>query len=108
MPGYTPKTSAYAPAPTTETKEMKDRFSMPAVPQLTVVQMILAAGIIAYAYTARKVNGVIVATLALTIGLLHMYDHLYRVQRGPENLFFLPSEGKTEHYCATGACGCGK
>ena len=83
MPGYTPKTSAYAPAPTTETKEMKDRFSMPAVPQLTVVQMILAAVIIAYAYTARKVNG-------------------------PENLFFLPSEGKTEHYCATGACGCGK
>jgi hypothetical protein len=38
-------------------------------------------------------NGVVVASLALTVGLLHMYDHMYRVQRGPEKLFFL---GKTE------------
>src|SRR6056300_1917762 len=106
MPGYTPKTSGYAPAPTTETKDLKERFSMPAIPQLTIIQMILAAVIIFYAYTARKVKGVVVATLALTIGLLHMYDHLYRVQRGPEKLFLLPGD-KTENYCA-GGCGCGK
>jgi len=105
MPGYTPKTSGYAPAPTTETKDLKERFTMPAIPQLTIIQMILAAVIIFYAYTARKVKGVVVGTLALTIGLLHMYDHLYRVQRGPEKLFFLPGEEKKEGYCATGACG---
>lgn len=108
MPGYTPKTSMYAPAPTTETKEMKDRFTMPAIPQLTIVQMIIAGVIIAYAFTARKIKGVVVATLALTIGLLHMYDHLYRVKRGPEKLFLFAGDDKKENYCATGACGCGK
>lgn len=106
MPGYGKRAEMYAPAPTTETKDIKDRFTMPAIPQLTVVQMIIAAVIVAYAFMARKVKGVVVATLALTIGLLHMYDHLYRVQRGPEKLFLLPGD-KTENYCA-GGCGCGK
>tara|TARA_R110000782_G_scaffold172004_1_gene263686 strand:- start:57 stop:377 length:321 start_codon:yes stop_codon:yes gene_type:complete len=105
MPGYTPKTSGYAPAPTTETKDLKERFSMPSIPQLTIIQMILAAVIIFYAYTARKVRGVVVGTLALTIGLLHMYDHLYRVQRGPEKLLLFSGDGNKENYCATGACG---
>jgi hypothetical protein len=81
---------------------------MPAIPQLTIVQMIIAGVIIAYAFTARKIKGVVVATLALTIGLLHMYDHLYRVKRGPEKLFLFPGDDKKENYCATGACGCGK
>jgi hypothetical protein len=106
MPGYGKRAEMYAPAPTTETKDIKDRFTMPAIPQLTIVQMIIAAVIVAYAFMARKVKGVVVATLALTIGLLHMYDHLYRVQRGPEKLFLLPGD-KTENYCA-GGCGCGK
>ena len=106
MPGYGKRAEMYAPAPTAETKDIKDRFTMPAIPQLTIVQMIIAAVIVAYAFMARKVKGVVVATLALTIGLLHMYDHLYRVQRGPEKLFLLPGD-KTENYCA-GGCGCGK
>jgi hypothetical protein len=41
----------------------------------------------------------VVATLALTIGMLHMYDHLYRVKRGPERLFFLPQAKKEEYGC---------
>jgi hypothetical protein len=49
--------------------------------------------------SSRKVNGVVIATLALTIGLLHMYDHLYRVKRGPERLFFLPQAKKEEYGC---------
>ena len=108
MPGYGKPMEKYAPAPTAEIKEVKDRFTMPAIPQLTIVQMIIAGVIVAYAFLARKVNGVVVATLALTIGLLHMYDHLYRVKRGPEKLFLLPGDEKKENYCATGACGCGK
>ena len=106
MPVYGKNMEKYAPAPTTETKEMKDRFTMPDIPQLTIVQMIIAAVIVAYAFTARKVKGVVVATLAPTIGLLHMYEHLYRVKRGPEKPFLFPGD-KTENYCA-GGCGCGK
>lgn len=112
MPGYGKKTEMYAPAPTTETKDMKERFSMPSIPQLTIVQMIIAAVIVAYAFTARKIKGVVVGSLALTIALLHMYDHMYRVQRGPEKLFLFGNTEmmghKKEHYCASGACGCGK
>src|SRR5210317_1545896 len=95
--GYTSK---YAePEPTPEVKTTESRFKMPAVPQLTIVQMILVALIAAYAFVSRKVNGVVIATLALTIGLLHMYDHLYRVKRGPERLFFLPQAKKEEYGC---------
>ena len=108
MPGYGKRAEMYAPAPTAETKDIKDRFTMPSIPQLTIVQMIIAGVIVAYAFLARKVKGVVVATLALTIGLLHMYDHLYRVKRGPEKLLLFSGEGHKENYCATGACGCGK
>jgi len=90
------------PQPTKEVATTKSRFSMPALPQLTIVQILLVAMIAAYAFTARKMNGVVVATLALTVGLLHMYDHLYRVKRGPERLFFLPQAKKEEYTC------CGK
>ena len=92
MPGY-PKSMYAEPKPTEEVATTKSRFSMPSLPQLTSVQVVLVGLIAAYAFTARKMNGVVVASLALTIGLLHMYDHLYRVKRGPEKLFFL---GKTE------------
>jgi hypothetical protein len=90
------------PQPTEEVATTKSRFSMPKMPQLTIVQILLVAIIAAYAFTARKMNGVVVATLALTVGLLHMYDHLYRVKRGPERLFFLPQAKKEEYTC------CGK
>jgi hypothetical protein len=90
------------PQPTEEVATTKSRFSMPKMPQLTIVQILLVAMIAAYAFTARKMNGVVVATLALTVGLLHMYDHLYRVKRGPERLFFLPQAKKEEYTC------CGK
>jgi hypothetical protein len=92
MPGY-PHSKYAEPKPTEEVATTESRFSMPALPQLTIVQMVLVGLIAAYAFTARKMNGVVVASLALTVGLLHMYDHMYRVQRGPEKLFFL---GKTE------------
>ena len=108
MPSYGKSMETYAPAPTTETKDIKDRFTMPNIPQFTVVQMIIAAVIVAYAFMARKIKGVVVGSLALTIALLHMYDHLYRVERGPEKLFLFPGAEKKEHYCASGACGCGK
>ena len=101
MPNY-PRSMYAEPQPTEEVATTKSRFSMPKMPQLTIVQILLVAIIAAYAFTARKMNGVVVATLALTVGLLHMYDHLYRVKRGPERLFFLPQAKKEEYTC------CGK
>ena len=89
MPGYT---EPLEPEPTGEVKNIATRFSMPTIPKLTIVQMIIAAVIVAYAFTVRKVKGVVVGSLALTIALLHMYDHLYRVKRGDEHLFFLPKK----------------
>ena len=83
-----------SPSPPEEVVTTESRFSMPALPQLTIVQMVLVALIAAYAFTARKMNGVVVASLALTVGLLHMYDHMYRVKRGPEKLFFLSPRRK--------------
>ena len=101
MPNY-PRSMYAEPQPTEEVATTESRFSMPKMPQLTIVQILLVAIIAAYAFTARKMNGVVVATLALTVGLLHMYDHLYRVKRGPERLFFLPQAKKEEYTC------CGK
>ena len=74
MPGY-PHSKYAEPKPTEEVATTESRFSMPALPQLTIVQMVLVGLIAAYAFTARKMNGVVVASLALTVGLLHMYDH---------------------------------
>ena len=56
---------------------------------MTVVQLILLVAILGYAWTARKMNGVVVSSAVFAIGLLHVYDHLYRVKRGPEHLFLL-------------------
>jgi hypothetical protein len=41
---------------------------------------------------------VVVSALALTIALLHMYDHVYRVKRGAEHPFFMPALAKKEAY----------
>lgn len=91
MPGYGKRNEMYAPEPTEEVETIEKRFVMPKV---TLVQIVLLIIIIAYVYLARKMNGVVVGTLALAIGLLHVYDHLYRVKRGPEHLFFLPKKEK--------------
>jgi hypothetical protein len=89
MPGYTEE--KLEPKPTGEVKNIATRFSMPTIPKLTIVQMILAAIIVLYAFKARKMKGVVVSSLA-AIALLHMYDHIYRVKRGDERLFFLPKK----------------
>ena len=96
MPIYGKRSMYAAPEPTEEVDTVEKRFVMPQIPKLTIVQVILVAIIAAYAWTSRKVNGVVVSTLALTVALLHVYDHMYRVKRGPEHLFFLP---KKEGYC---------
>jgi hypothetical protein len=101
MPGYGKRMEKYAPEPTDEVKEVEQRFVMPVLPKLTLVQMTILAMILYYAWSVRKMNRAVVSTAMLAIGLLHMYDHLYRVKRGDERLFFFP-EAKKEGYC--GAC----
>jgi len=101
MPGYGQGSKYVEPQPTQEVDTVEKRFSMPTLPKLTIVQMIIVVIIAVYAFKARKVNGVVVSTLALTIGILHIYDHIYRVKRGSERAFFLP---KKEGYCG----GCNK
>ena len=97
MPVYGKRSEYAAPEPTEEVDAVEKRFTMPALPKLTIVQIILGVTIALYAYTSRKMNGVVVSSLALTVALLHIYDHMYRVKRGPESLFFLPK--KEEYGC---------
>jgi len=91
MPGYGKRMEKYAPEPTEEVETIEKRFVMPKV---TLVQIVLLLIIIAYVWSARKMNGVVVGTLALTIALLHMYDHLYLIRRGPERSLFFPKKEK--------------
>lgn len=58
------------------------------IPDLTVVQMIILAIIIIHVVSARKTNRVVVSTLALSVVLLHAYDHLFLVKRGEERQIF--------------------
>ena len=101
MPGYGKRMERYAPEPTDKVKELDERFKLPLLPAMTLVQLTILAMIAYYAYTVRKMNRAVVPVAAFAIGLLHMYDHLYRVKRGDERLFFFP-EAKKEGYC--GAC----
>jgi hypothetical protein len=87
MPGYGGSMEQYAPTPVKEVQVIEQRFTMPT---LTLVQLILVGTIVVYAWKARKMKGAVVGSIALAIGLLHVYDHMYRVKRGPEHLFFLP------------------
>ena len=98
MPGYCKRMEMYAPMPTEETPKLEQRFVMP---NITLVQLAILAMIAYYAYTVRKMNKAVVPVAIFAIGLLHMYDHMYRVKRGDERLFFFP-EAKKEGYC--GAC----
>ncbi len=79
MPGYGKRSMYATPEPTEEVETLDKRFTMS-----SPILLILVAGIIAYAWNVRKMNGAVVTTLALAIGLLHVYEHLYRVERGPE------------------------
>ena len=97
MPGYTEPLNSVEPKPTAEKTDIKTRF-MPGIPKLTMIQMVIVALIVVYAWTARKVKGVVVSALALTIALLHMYDHVYRVKRGVERPFWSPVLPKKEAY----------
>ena len=49
---------------------------------LTLVQIMIAGLITAYAITVRKTNVAVLSTLAFSLAMLHAYDHLYRVKRG--------------------------
>ena len=103
MPGYSgPKMmEKYTPLPTNEVDTVEKRFVMPALPKFTIVQLTIVGLVLAHYLMNRKVNKVGVGAAILAIGLLHMYDHLYRLKRGDERLFFFP-EAKKEGYC--GAC----
>lgn len=91
MPGYGKRMEKYAPEPTEEVETIEKRFVMPKV---TIVQIVLILIILAYALIARKMNGVVVGTLILTVALFHMYDHLFLVRRGPERSLFFPKKEK--------------
>jgi hypothetical protein len=87
MPVYGKRMEKYAPAPTEDVKTIEKRFVFP---KITVVQIILIAIIIAYVYRARKMNGMVVGALALAVALLHMYDHIFLLKRGPERSIRFP------------------
>jgi hypothetical protein len=99
MPGYGKRMEKYAPEPTNEVQELNQRFKLPLLPAMTLVQLTILATIMAYAWSVRKMNKAVVSTAMLAVALLHMYDHMYRVKRGDERLFFFP-EAKKEGYCA--------
>ena len=88
MPGYGKRMEQYSASPLEKVKTVETRFVMPKV---TLVQIIIIAVIMAYVWSARKMNGAVVGGLALTVALLHMYDHLYLVKRGPERSIFSPA-----------------
>lgn len=100
MPGYGKKSMYATPEPTENVDTLDKRFAMP---NITIVQLVIIVAIIAYAWTSRKMNGIVVSTAVLFIGILHLYDHMYRVKRGPEHLFFLP---KKEGYKGGGCSTC--
>ena len=99
MPGYGKRMEKYAPEPTDEVQELDQRFKLPLLPKMSLVQLTILAMILVYAWSVRKMNKAVVSTAMLAIGLLHMYDHMYRVKRGDERLFFFP-EAKKEGYCS--------
>ena len=104
MPGYKQESMVIAnppPEPTPETKTLADRFKIPAIPTLTLVQFVLIALVGLYGFSVRKMNRPVLLTMVTGIAVLHAYDHMYRVKRGPERDIF-PSS--TEGYC----CGCSK
>ena len=98
MPGYKAENMvAILPEPTPETKTLADRFEMPSLPTFTLVQYGMIGLVALYGMSVRKMNRPVLLTMVTGIALLHMYDHMYRVKRGPEHLFLLPK--KEEYGC---------
>ena len=85
MPGYDKISMYTAPSLTDEVDTVEKRFVMP---NLTIAQIVILSAIIGYAYSARKMNGAIISTMILAVALLHAYDHVYLVKRGPERELF--------------------
>ena len=77
MPGYGGKMEKYSPKPLELTKTIEKRFVMPKV---TLIQIIIVAILMVYVWSARKMNGAVVGCLALTVPLLHMYDHMFLIK----------------------------
>lgn len=95
MPGYK-QSEMFAPQPTEDTPDMKRRFAMP---RFTMIQWTIIALVGYVAFQYKKLDKPITTSIMFAIALLHMYDHLFLVQRGSERLFLLPGE-KKEGYCA--------
>ena len=103
MPGYKQESMVIAnPEPAPETKSLADRFKMPSIPTLTLVQFVLIALVGLYGFSVRKMNRPVLLTMVTGIAVLHAYDHMYRVKRGPERDIFPSSK---EEYCCGGGCG---
>ena len=62
----------------------------------TQVQIILIALFLFILVSTKNLGNRPAIIIFVATTLLHMYDHMYRVKRGPEHLFFLP---KKEGYC---------
>ena len=94
MPGYK-QSEMFAPQPTEDTPDMKRRFAMP---RFTMIQWTIIALVAYVAFQYKKLDKPITTSIMFAIALLHMYDHLFLVQRGSERLFLLLGE-KKEGYC---------
>jgi hypothetical protein len=93
MPGYKAENMVIvAPDPTPDTKTLADRFQMPTVPTFTLIQYVLIGLVALYGISVRKMNRPVLLTMVTGIAVLHAYDHMYRVKRGSEQLFFLPEK----------------
>ena len=97
MPGYGKREYMDpTPEPTPEVETVEKRFTMPKMPKMpkvTLVQIVLIALTILYVFFTSKMNNMVVGTVALVVGLLHMYDHLFLIKRGKERKL-------VENYCA--------
>lgn len=98
MPGYGKKSMYAAPEPTEEVDTLEKRFAMP---NITIVQIVMLVILVGYVFAVRKTNNVVISSVAVAIGILHLYDHFYRVKRGPERLFFLPQKEGYKGGCST-------
>ena len=90
MPGYK-QSEMFAPQPTEDTPDMKRRFAMP---RFTMIQWTIIALVAYVAFQYKKLDKPITTSIMFAIALLHMYDHLFLVQRGSERLFLLLGEKK--------------
>jgi hypothetical protein len=86
MPGYKTQSMYATPQPTEKVDTLDKRFVL-RMPKLSVIQLILIGLILAHVWTSRKANTVVISTIALSLALLHTYDHVFLIQRGPERRF---------------------